>query len=375
MGSAWVYGDQFGRVCRAVIPPALLATIWLSLADHVAISQGVWSFGEGKNLGLRIGAVPVEEVLFFLITNLLVGFGLALLSARRRTGVGAPLIPAQKEGPLSWAVARYVDAKVRKSFRGVWLRGELPSGDEGLLIYANHSSFWDGFTAHALCGAAGWDGHCLMEEQNLARYPFLARIGAFSIRRHEAASSLESLRYAQRLLKRGAAVFVFPEGEMHARATLRPLERGIEVLARAAQARCLPVAFRYVFLEHELPDILVQVGEAHAPTPLSGFAERLGELTGGARPGPLDRGVSTYRPRSARDRGVVGQPTAICSSRGGVGVRRIRPGVDSRRSVLRTEGSPAGCGARRSAPGPLPDTPRRGGAHGRSAHRSLSAPR
>lgn len=81
-GCAFLYRGRLPAVLRAVLPPALLVTAWLTAADHLAISAGVWRFGEGKNLGIRLGAVPLEEALFFLITNLLVAFGLALLSWR-----------------------------------------------------------------------------------------------------------------------------------------------------------------------------------------------------------------------------------------------------------------------------------------------------
>ncbi len=50
-------------------------------ADHLAISAGVWRFGEGKHLGVYLASVPLEEILFFLITNLLVAVGLALFVA------------------------------------------------------------------------------------------------------------------------------------------------------------------------------------------------------------------------------------------------------------------------------------------------------
>ena len=71
------------RLLGAVVPPALLCTVWLSAADHLAISAGVWRFGEGKHLGVYVGAVPLEEILFFLITNLLVALGLALFTSVR----------------------------------------------------------------------------------------------------------------------------------------------------------------------------------------------------------------------------------------------------------------------------------------------------
>jgi 1-acyl-sn-glycerol-3-phosphate acyltransferase len=190
------------------------------------------------------------------------------------------MIRANKEGPFSWLVARYASLKVRRTFRAVWVRGELPPVNRGTLIYANHSSFWDGLIIHALSRVAGWDGHCLMEEPQLRRYSFLSRIGAFSIRRGDPASALETLRYARTLLAGPRAVLLFPEGNLHSEPLPRPLERGIEVLAKAASTCCLPIALRYAFFEHELPDVLVEVGEPHPPTSLSGFSERLHTLVG-----------------------------------------------------------------------------------------------
>jgi lycopene cyclase domain-containing protein len=78
---AYHYKERTGAVLRAVLPPAFLIGGYLSLADHLAISAGVWNFGEGKHLGVYVGAVPLEEVLFFVMTSLLVSLGLALFTA------------------------------------------------------------------------------------------------------------------------------------------------------------------------------------------------------------------------------------------------------------------------------------------------------
>ena len=112
------------------------------------------------------------------------------------------MIRAAKGGPLGWLLDRYVGWKFRSAFRGLWVRGALPTGEGARLIYMNHSSWWDGFVLHQLGKAAGWDAYCLMEEKNLRRYRFLARIGAFSIRPGDAASSLESPRYARELARK-----------------------------------------------------------------------------------------------------------------------------------------------------------------------------
>jgi len=73
-----VYGRGAFRVLGAILPPALFVTAWLVAADALAIGIGIWRFGEGRHLGVYLFGVPLEEVLFFLITNLLVAFGLAL---------------------------------------------------------------------------------------------------------------------------------------------------------------------------------------------------------------------------------------------------------------------------------------------------------
>jgi hypothetical protein len=189
------------------------------------------------------------------------------------------MIVARKKWLVTPCIGAYVGWKVRAAFRGVWLRGTLPEGPAPLVVYANHGSFWDGFVAHQLCRAGGWDGYCMMEERMLARYPFLASRGAFSIR-HDPRAAFETLRYARRLLAEPRrAVFVFPEGELRPVPTLPlHLERGVEVLARLSAARCVPLAIRYVFLENERPDVLLAIGESHPAAALHEMGTRLGAL-------------------------------------------------------------------------------------------------
>lgn len=75
------YKERTGAVLKAVLPPAFIIGVYLSIADHLAISTGIWNFGEGKHLAVYLGLVPLEEVLFFLLTSVLVSLGLALFTA------------------------------------------------------------------------------------------------------------------------------------------------------------------------------------------------------------------------------------------------------------------------------------------------------
>ncbi|PTL81714.1 lycopene cyclase domain-containing protein [Vitiosangium sp. GDMCC 1.1324] len=67
-------------VLRAVLPPALVVGTYLAVADHLAIRAGIWNFGEGKHLGLYLAGVPLEEILFFLLTSVMVSLGLTLFT-------------------------------------------------------------------------------------------------------------------------------------------------------------------------------------------------------------------------------------------------------------------------------------------------------
>jgi 1-acyl-sn-glycerol-3-phosphate acyltransferase len=189
------------------------------------------------------------------------------------------VIRANKQGLVTRVIEWYVARKVRSAFRGVWLRGPVPSAEGGLLGYMNHSSFWDGFVAHQLGKHAHWDAFAMMREDTLAQYPFHARIGAFSVDR-DRKSPLSTIRYTRSLLARpNGMVVIFPEGELRpGQGPLGPLMRGVEVIARTANVRCLPIAVRYAFLEHELPDVLIDLGPTHAPQPLEHFAATLSGL-------------------------------------------------------------------------------------------------
>ena len=78
------YRHRSPEVLRAVLPPALVVGTWLAVTDHLAIREGIWNFGAGRHLGIYLGMVPLEEVLFFLMTSLMVSLGLALFTALLR---------------------------------------------------------------------------------------------------------------------------------------------------------------------------------------------------------------------------------------------------------------------------------------------------
>ena len=77
----------------AVAPP----TLYLWVADRIAIGLGIWDITDATRTGAEIVGLPVEEALFFLVTNLMVAQGLVMLEpsgvpetvGRLRQGVSA----------------------------------------------------------------------------------------------------------------------------------------------------------------------------------------------------------------------------------------------------------------------------------------------
>ena len=80
----WAIGWRiFRRNLPAVFVPAVMGTLFFGCCDSIAIRSGVWRFDPQQVLGWWIGVLPLEEVLFFLLTILLVTQSLILLLPAR----------------------------------------------------------------------------------------------------------------------------------------------------------------------------------------------------------------------------------------------------------------------------------------------------
>jgi lycopene beta-cyclase len=69
----WLAGGRYLWRERHFWPWIVLTLgIYFSLADAVAIRAGIWRFDSASLTGLMLGPVPVEEVLFYLLTAAMV---------------------------------------------------------------------------------------------------------------------------------------------------------------------------------------------------------------------------------------------------------------------------------------------------------------
>lgn len=156
----------------------------------------------------------------------------------------------------------YLDRLLKSSFKEFYLVNDFPSLDaqKGLLVTANHFSWWDGFFVYYLLKKnTNKKVYVMMLEEQLKRYWFFAKLGCYSIDLQKAASTISTLRYTLDLLKDpGNSVLIFPQGEIEPYET-RPIKfkGGIEFLIKHAKQdfQILNLAFKISYAEDKLPSV------------------------------------------------------------------------------------------------------------------------
>lgn len=150
------------------------------------------------------------------------------------------------------------------------LDGEFP-----FIIYANHSSWWDGLIAFQISREAKLDSYLMMEERYLKRFFLFRRLGAFSVVRENGREALKSIKYAAELLKGNSkkTLWIFPQGEILPN-DLRPVVfyNGFSrIIAKTDGCFVLPFAIRYEFLGEYKPEVFVRIGDAEFIKPDENF--------------------------------------------------------------------------------------------------------
>jgi lycopene cyclase domain-containing protein len=75
-------GDILWHYRKLVLWSLFVPGIYLSLMDIVALEAGTWSISPSQTTGiLFFGILPLEEMVFFFVTNILLTFGMTLLLA------------------------------------------------------------------------------------------------------------------------------------------------------------------------------------------------------------------------------------------------------------------------------------------------------
>ena len=139
-------------------------------------------------------------------------------------------------------------------------------GPGPVIVYANHSSWWDPMVLTLL--AARYmprrAHYAPMDAAALERYGILKHVGVFGVEMKTARGAAQFLRTGLAVLEHGGMLWVTPQGRF-ADARERPLEfkPGLAALASRVKGGCtvLPLAIEYPFWDERLPEALLHFGE------------------------------------------------------------------------------------------------------------------
>lgn len=156
---------------------------------------------------------------------------------------------------------------VKKAFYSVKIKNidnfYLRDTTKSSIFYSNHCCWWDGIVGYLIARKLyNTELHMMIEE--LYRFPLLSKIGAFSVEKNSAQSSLKALNYAAQFLQNPkSSLWIFPQGSVMP-PDYRPVkfEGGLSYLSKKLKKiNLIPVAHRYNFLREDRPEILVEIGK------------------------------------------------------------------------------------------------------------------
>jgi 1-acyl-sn-glycerol-3-phosphate acyltransferase len=179
------------------------------------------------------------------------------------------MLEARKSIWFESIFAAYNSNLIKRRFNSLQIEGLdlLNNRDKNLplLLYANHSSWWDGLVAFQISRKVKLDSFLMMEEKQLRKLSLFRKIGAFSVIREKPREAIKSIAYAAEVLrgKPNRTVWIFPQGEILPN-DIRPLGfyNGMtKIIEKVGICIVVPVAVRFEFLGEFKPDIFVKISK------------------------------------------------------------------------------------------------------------------
>ena len=93
-GMAVIASNKIWQERRRIAVATAIPTVYLWIADRYAIADGIWDIVDRYSLGFDPFGLPIEEAMFFLVTNVMCTCGLALFLPAPSGPAAEPLSPS-----------------------------------------------------------------------------------------------------------------------------------------------------------------------------------------------------------------------------------------------------------------------------------------
>lgn len=162
----------------------------------------------------------------------------------------------------------YINRLLKKNFSSFYIVNEPPSIDDNkaLLVTPNHISWWDGFFIDYIARTyIPRTIHLMMLEEQLQKYKFFGKVGAYSIVPDNSASIKETTHYTKEILRdRRNFVVTYPQGSIEAFDKKQlTIKEGIKLFTaeEPEQTVILPVGFRIQYYNQRHPAVICRFGD------------------------------------------------------------------------------------------------------------------
>ena len=162
----------------------------------------------------------------------------------------------------------YTDRLLKKNFGNFYLLNDLPAIDNsaGLIVTPNHFSWWDGFIVDFISRKLiKRKIHVMMLEEQLNRYWFFKKVGAYSINTANPVSMVKTLYYTRDIAGSPENFIVlFPQGKIQSLNEKQiSIKEGLKRLLDTVnfELYVLPMAVKFEYGDKKNPDIMVRFGK------------------------------------------------------------------------------------------------------------------
>jgi len=79
-----VAGRELWKRRRTLLAAVIISTAYLGACDAFALGHGIWTVDPRRVIGISWGPLPLEELIFYLVTNIMAAQGFVMIAGYLR---------------------------------------------------------------------------------------------------------------------------------------------------------------------------------------------------------------------------------------------------------------------------------------------------